>query len=250
MYPTSNTHESVPCSQTNTYYTSVLWVLWYAPQQEPLKNSSVADFCFKRYLIGARYYDGDLGLWTSVDAARQFWSPYGYVGNGWNPVNGVDEDGNVFEGEMLLVYENARANHFWGSKTLQENLENRHASSTKYNGIIRSDMRARGLSLSKNGMTIINLNSSLSEFELASTLMHESIEGITSSSDLAHWHKAARLDQPIPGKNFEELLELNASGQLGKVDKVYLEEYKAYEESKIYRATQAISEKITSTKAE
>ncbi|MCF0216383.1 MAG: hypothetical protein HUK21_07915 [Fibrobacteraceae bacterium] len=36
-----------------------------------------------------------LGLWISVDAKRQFSSPYLYAGNGANPVNGVDRDGNV-----------------------------------------------------------------------------------------------------------------------------------------------------------
>ncbi len=46
--------------------------------------------------FGARYLDPMLGLWTSVDPARQFASPYLYAGNGVNPVNGVDDDGNVF----------------------------------------------------------------------------------------------------------------------------------------------------------
>ncbi len=44
--------------------------------------------------FGARYLDQMLGLWVSVDAKRQFNSPYLYAGNGTNPVNGVDEDGN------------------------------------------------------------------------------------------------------------------------------------------------------------
>lgn len=43
-------------------------------------------------LVGARYYDADIGLWTSVDAARQHWSGYTYGSN--NPVNRVDQDGN------------------------------------------------------------------------------------------------------------------------------------------------------------
>jgi len=33
-------------------------------------------------------------MWTSVDPARQFASPYLYAGNGMNPVNVVDPDGN------------------------------------------------------------------------------------------------------------------------------------------------------------
>ena len=45
--------------------------------------------------FGARYLDQMLGMWVSVDAKRQFNSPYLYAGNGANPVNGVDGDGNV-----------------------------------------------------------------------------------------------------------------------------------------------------------
>ena len=45
--------------------------------------------------FGARYLDPMLGLWTSVDPARQFSSPYLYAGNGMNPVNVVDGDGNA-----------------------------------------------------------------------------------------------------------------------------------------------------------
>ncbi|MCL4103383.1 RHS repeat-associated core domain-containing protein [Fibrobacter sp. HC4] len=45
--------------------------------------------------FGARYLDPMLGMWISVDPARQFSSPYLYVGNGYNPIVGVDPDGNV-----------------------------------------------------------------------------------------------------------------------------------------------------------
>ncbi|MGM9984723.1 MAG: RHS repeat domain-containing protein [Fibrobacter intestinalis] len=45
--------------------------------------------------FGARYLDPMLGLWISVDLAGQFASPYLYAGNGLNPINGVDEDGDV-----------------------------------------------------------------------------------------------------------------------------------------------------------
>ena len=47
--------------------------------------------------FGARYLDPMLGMWTSVDPARQFASPYLYAGNGVNPVNGVDPDGMYYE---------------------------------------------------------------------------------------------------------------------------------------------------------
>ena len=44
--------------------------------------------------FGARYLDPMLGMWTSVDPARQFSSPYLYMGNGYNPIIGYDPDGN------------------------------------------------------------------------------------------------------------------------------------------------------------
>jgi RHS repeat-associated protein len=53
--------------------------------------------------FGARYLDQMLGMWVSVDAKRQFNSPFLYAGNGTNPVNGVDEDGNVFQLPPALV---------------------------------------------------------------------------------------------------------------------------------------------------
>src|SRR5690554_862787 len=45
--------------------------------------------------FGARYLDQMLGLWVSVDAKRQFNSPYLYAGNGTNPVRFFDPNGNV-----------------------------------------------------------------------------------------------------------------------------------------------------------
>jgi RHS repeat-associated protein len=45
--------------------------------------------------FGARYLDPMLGMWTSVDPARQFASPYLYAGNGVNPMNVIDPDGNA-----------------------------------------------------------------------------------------------------------------------------------------------------------
>ena len=44
--------------------------------------------------FGARYLDPMLGLWIAVDPKRRFTSPYLYVGNGMNPMNVVDPDGN------------------------------------------------------------------------------------------------------------------------------------------------------------
>jgi RHS repeat-associated protein len=43
--------------------------------------------------FGARYLDQMLGMWVSVDTKRQFASPYLYAGNGVNPINVVDPNG-------------------------------------------------------------------------------------------------------------------------------------------------------------
>ena len=45
--------------------------------------------------FGERYLDPMLGMWTSVDKARQFDSPYLYMGNGTNPIKLNDPDGNA-----------------------------------------------------------------------------------------------------------------------------------------------------------
>ncbi|MBQ9225814.1 MAG: RHS repeat-associated core domain-containing protein [Fibrobacter sp.] len=55
--------------------------------------------------FGARYLDPMLGMWISVDPARQFSSPYLYAGNGYNPVNAIDPDGNETK---LSVDENGK----------------------------------------------------------------------------------------------------------------------------------------------
>lgn len=47
------------------------------------------------YYFGARYYDAELGIFTSTDPADQFWNTYSYCGG--DPINLVDPDGT--EGE-------------------------------------------------------------------------------------------------------------------------------------------------------
>ena len=52
--------------------------------------------------FGARYLDPMLGMWISVDPMRQFASPYLYAGNGYNPVNAIDPDGNEIEAYLIV----------------------------------------------------------------------------------------------------------------------------------------------------
>src|SRR5690554_232976 len=46
------------------------------------------------YYFGARYYDADVGRWTSIDPDEQFADLYAYSGNGFNPIVAIDPDGN------------------------------------------------------------------------------------------------------------------------------------------------------------
>ncbi len=74
--------------------------------------------------FGARYLDPMIGLWISVDLKRQFSSPYLYAGNGYNPVNGVDPDGNEY-GDKFKTPRAAR-NDFkkiYNTKSIKENVE-------------------------------------------------------------------------------------------------------------------------------
>ncbi len=43
--------------------------------------------------FGARYYDPEIGLWTSTDPAEQYYSNYTYCGD--NPLMTIDKDGTV-----------------------------------------------------------------------------------------------------------------------------------------------------------
>jgi RHS repeat-associated protein len=82
--------------------------------------------------FGARYLDPMLGIWTSVDPARQFVSPYLYVGNGANPINGMDGNGNVFVDEAGKgLYQKAVNNNFWGDANIRREYEFANSTSTK-----------------------------------------------------------------------------------------------------------------------
>lgn len=53
--------------------------------------------------FGARYLDPMLGMWISLDPKRQFASPYLYVGNGYNPIIGVDDDGSLIKEAVVTA---------------------------------------------------------------------------------------------------------------------------------------------------
>jgi len=45
--------------------------------------------------FGARYYDPEIGYWTTCDPDEQFFNPYAYVGNGQNPIGFKDQNGEL-----------------------------------------------------------------------------------------------------------------------------------------------------------
>ena len=75
--------------------------------------------------FGARYLEPMLGMWISVDPARQFASPYLYGGNGYNPVNAIDPDGNA-----AFIQKNGNNVNavvpvwFWGPDATTSNVAN------------------------------------------------------------------------------------------------------------------------------
>ena len=86
--------------------------------------------------FGARYLDPMLGMWTSVDPKRQFASPYLYAGNGVNPVNAVDPDGNA-----AVIYKNGNNVNvilpviFGGNAATPENIARvQQRVSSRYSG--------------------------------------------------------------------------------------------------------------------
>jgi RHS repeat-associated protein len=82
--------------------------------------------------FGARYYDPMIGIWNTVDPARQFTSPYLYAGNGMNPVVGIDPDGRAFINERgLQLYDKAVQNNFWNNADIKSAYEYAYATNTK-----------------------------------------------------------------------------------------------------------------------
>jgi len=55
------------------------------------------------FAYGRRYYDPVTGTWISPDPKEQFWTPYAYAGNGFNPINATDPKGE----DMIFLLNNS-----------------------------------------------------------------------------------------------------------------------------------------------
>ncbi|MCF0180621.1 MAG: hypothetical protein HUJ97_10320, partial [Bacteroidales bacterium] len=67
---------------------------------------------------GARLLDPMLGLWTSVDPARQFFNSYAY--GPANPINGYDSDGEIWRTIGKPYYTNVAENFFYNATAVLE----------------------------------------------------------------------------------------------------------------------------------
>ncbi|HWB92277.1 MAG TPA: RHS repeat-associated core domain-containing protein, partial [Puia sp.] len=74
---------------------------FYHYEGKEMQNTEFSDASgLEEYDFGARFYDPQLGRWTTQDPAGQFASPYTGMANNWP--NGVDRDGKVFVVDDLL----------------------------------------------------------------------------------------------------------------------------------------------------
>ena len=102
--------------------------------------------------FGARYLDPMLGMWISIDPARQFASPYLYAGNGMNPVNVIDPDGNEVDELGGAIYNNLNECDFFGSDELKEDWNDMKNAEIMYHFEFK---RIDGASNDKESNTIL-----------------------------------------------------------------------------------------------
>lgn len=75
------------------------------------------------YYFGARYHDPSLGRFLQPDAARQFSSPYTYVGN--DPEDGIDPDGN-FAFLIAMIVIGAVSGAYFGAAAVNHSFNPAH----------------------------------------------------------------------------------------------------------------------------
>ena len=141
--------------------------------------------------FGARYLDPMLGMWISVDPKRQFASPYLYAGNGYNPVNGVDGDGNVFVDDAgKALYQRAVANRFWGNEDIRREYEFANKTSTRISVKTQYDLIKGNLSgLTERGgrdEMEIDYGGVSDDYKLNEAVVTLSIVGIINNAELTN----------------------------------------------------------------
>ena len=208
--------------------------------------------------FGARYLDPMLGMWISVDPARQFASPYLYVGNGMNSVNGVDPDGNIIMGYLLTVYNSAKENNYWGSKTMELHLNNMYNSKTVFWGEVNNSMSNFGYKTAKSDKEGVNREIFLRDDRpmkyQAATMVHEFLEGTTQMIDgkmvrynAQDWHRPygpmrnpnmdriLRYYKDVYGDDyFDVFLEDNYKGSFEVFDETLNKNFK-YDQDPVYK---------------
>ncbi len=194
--------------------------------------------------FGARYLDPMLGLWTSVDPKRQFASPYLYVGNGYNPVNGVDPDGNYYDDEdAQYVYNTAKYYNFGNSPLIRVVFNDANRSLKPYYVSFKNydNRRILGNKVDENGSITIFLNTHQTKPQMLATAVHELIEfnrytvdGQNVSFNPQPWHV-----DPTMGMN--DILDKYGSDHRAMLkanyeDKLYGKSGKKYPQDDVYKA--------------
>ncbi|SHH87874.1 RHS repeat-associated core domain-containing protein [Fibrobacter sp. UWH9] len=187
--------------------------------------------------FGARYLDPMLGMWISVDPARQLSSPYLYVGNGMNPVNGVDEDGNVFNeyGNQLFAY--MQSTNFNGSETLKRNMTRAHDDPKRYfninpKRIAKIEPSARnkeGFEKTYDVFFPVDMNEDGTDLSIMTYIL--------AGHELNHPYTT-----PKPGHNYTENVKtkseyfekLQQKANEPEPDKIYLDDYNSAKEMGVY----------------
>ncbi|MBR6943308.1 MAG: hypothetical protein IKH55_09710 [Fibrobacter sp.] len=180
--------------------------------------------------FGARYLDPMLGMWTSVDPMRQFASPYLYAGNGYNPVNGMDAEGNEFaENDRVInigqyIYDKLVKVDFFGSEILKNDW-NEMKNSDRMITFNYSSMDEGGHSWKSLDAIDINTNYKNNLVMTAKTGRHEwdHLKGIPKAS----WHENPKKDF-IKDVTYNDLLGVNNAireGTLPKNHEAFGKEY-------------------------
>ena len=187
--------------------------------------------------FGARYLDPMLGMWISVDPARQFASPYLYAGNGLNPVNGVDLDGNVFNDYGNQLFEYMKSTNFNGSKTLKFNMTRAHDDPDRYFNIkpVRiskiepSAHNKPGFKKTYDVYFPVDMNADGTDLSI--------ITYITAGHELNHPYTLMKAGHNDVGnvKTEKEFLDnLKKMANEPEPDKIYLDDYNSAKEMGVY----------------
>ena len=141
---------------------------------------------------GWRYYDPEIGLWISADRIRQFWSPYSYMGNRYNPINAFDPDGRY-----VIYSVKSYDGNLVGYRVQFETSFNAFFSFAR--GFIPGPM---GVAISTTEMALETQKVNNPNYAQTTIDLVFSFCGLKSVSRLLNWDKGAELVADLAAANF------------------------------------------------